>query len=248
MEFVRMVITDLTRMQHGHVCIAGYDRQHNCVRPILPPPGIDETSLIDNAGKAILFPFAVIDLDLLRHAPDPPHCEDWRYDPSTLKFVSVLPENKRREILTWSHFQCVADVFDQPIQESNHVMQGTGTRSIGTIAPKTIHQVVYEQSPEGAFGFRLGFYDFAEQYYRLKITDLTWTYYCHSRLAQCGDAAAVAAEMTQMLKTQCRRGDVYLRIGLSRHWAKHPERCYLQINSIHTFPDYLKGKTFAELR
>ena len=53
MELVRMVITDLTRMQHGHVCIAGYDRQRNCVRPILPPPGIDETSLIDSASKAI---------------------------------------------------------------------------------------------------------------------------------------------------------------------------------------------------
>lgn len=243
-----MVITDLTRMQHGHVCIAGYDRQRNCVRPILPPPGIDETSLIDSAGKAIVFPFAVIDLDLLRHAPEPPHCEDWRYDPYTLKRVSMLPEQKHKEILKWSHAPSVADVFDQPIHEKTYVLQGAGTHSVGTITPKSIHEVVYEQSPEGAFGYRLAFYDFAEQYYRLKITDLTWTYFCHRRIAECGDAPAVAAEMTKMLKEKCRHGDVFLRIGLSRHWAKHPERCYLQVNGIHTFPDYLQGKTFADLR
>ena len=36
------------------------------------------------------------------------------------------------------------------------------------------------------------------------------------------------------------------RIGLSRGWAKFPDRCFLQVNGVYTFPDYLQGKTFAE--
>ncbi len=36
----QLVITDLTRMQRGKVCIAGYDATHQCIRPTLPPPGI----------------------------------------------------------------------------------------------------------------------------------------------------------------------------------------------------------------
>ena len=38
---------------------------------------------------------------------------------------------------------------------------------------------------------------------------------------------------------------VYLRIGLAHGWKKFPERCYLQITGIYTFPDYLGGKNFS---
>ena len=40
-----LVITDLTRMYGGRVCIAGYDNIHRCIRPTLPPPGIPEDTL-----------------------------------------------------------------------------------------------------------------------------------------------------------------------------------------------------------
>jgi ATP-dependent DNA helicase RecQ len=39
---------------------------------------------------------------------------------------------------------------------------------------------------------------------------------------------------------------VVLRIGLTRHWDAYPDRCFLQITGIHTFPDYLEGQTFAD--
>lgn len=40
--------------------------------------------------------------------------------------------------------------------------------------------------------------------------------------------------------------DVYLRIGLARGWDKLPDRCYLQITGIYTFPDYLGGREFVD--
>lgn len=39
---------------------------------------------------------------------------------------------------------------------------------------------------------------------------------------------------------------VYLRIGLARGWKKYPDRCFLQITGVYTFPDYLDGKIFAD--
>jgi hypothetical protein len=41
---------------------------------------------------------------------------------------------------------------------------------------------------------------------------------------------------------------LYLRIGLARGWDEQPDRCYLQITGIYTFPDYLAGKTFDDFR
>jgi hypothetical protein len=38
----------------------------------------------------------------------------------------------------------------------------------------------------------------------------------------------------------------FLRIGLARHWDKFPDRCYLQVTGIYTFPDYLRGRNFTD--
>jgi hypothetical protein len=80
--------------------------------------------------------------------------------------------------------------------------------------------------------------------YSLKITDLTWHIYCDSLLSEFRRPAHIAEDLTQMLKQR----EVFLRIGLSRGWSKFPGKCFLQINAIHTFPDYLNGKTFADFR
>src|SRR3990170_8782153 len=79
-----IIITDLTRMQEGRVCIAGYDEEGNCIRPVLPPPGIHERSLYSQ-GRPIVFPFALVEYDLLHPHSQPPHTEDYRYNPNSVK-------------------------------------------------------------------------------------------------------------------------------------------------------------------
>ncbi len=238
-----LAITDLTRMQSGRVCIAGHDGEGNCIRPVLPPPGIPEHALKAD-GKAIIFPFAAVEFDLVRHTPKPPHTEDHVYDPASVRFVRSLNDEQKRRVLTKSLFESVAEVFEQPIQHSPgfYVDDGEGPRSIGTIRPKAIHQVIYEQGEDNAWNYRLGFYDGEDKYYRLKITDLTWNYFCSAQRAEDRDPLQIAADLTRLLK----RKDTYLRIGLSRGWTKFPGRCFLQINGVYTFPDYLEGKTFAD--
>ena len=91
-------------------------------------------------------------------------------------------------------------------------MECQGTRSLGTIHPKKIHRVIYEQGVEGPWDYRLWFTDGQGNFYRLKITDLTWHYYCDSLRGEDRDPDKISAELTEQLAGR----DVYLRIGLSR--------------------------------
>ncbi len=232
-------------MQRGCVCIVGYDKDGNCLRPTLPPPGIKEASLFTN-GHPMVFPFAVVEYDLVCPRPQPPHTEDCDYDPASVKFIRRVKDENRERLLKISLFEDVEAIFEQTVHDDwgYYVMDGCGPRSIGTILPENILEVKYEEDTTSNWDYRLRFADAQSKVYRLKITDLTWHYYCDSlRDASC-PPTRIASELSQMLES-CK---VYLRIGLSRGWSEHPGRCYLQVNAIHTFPDYLNGKTFADFR
>jgi len=237
-----LVITDVTRMYEGRVCVAGYDRKRNCVRPVLPPPGIHENSLYVNK-KPIVFPFAVVEYDLLEHTPKPPHTEDWRYDPASVRFVKRLKETEKRETLERLRDPNVDSIFGAAIvsAQGHYVLEGEGKRSLGTIQPSQIIEAIIEPA-DNAWKYRLKFADSANKTWRLTITDLTWRYFCDSQRRANKSRQQLESELTTLLTSS----QVYLRIGLARGWEKHPERCYLQITGVYTFPDYLAGRTFAD--
>jgi len=238
-----IVITDLTRMYYGNVCIAGYDREYKCIRPILKEGGISEKDCFVGE-KPILFPFAVIELDLLSPSNQMPHTEDYFIEKNSIKYLRKAknPENMLQKTL----FEQVADIFGQEIHDDLgfYVLENKGDRSLGTIQPRGIHTVKYEKDIRGNWDYRLSFYDIGDKYFRLKITDLTWQYFCRSQRSKGQTPTGISEFATRVLKSS----RVYLRIGLSRGWDKFPDRCYLQINGIYTFPDYLNGKTFLDYK
>jgi hypothetical protein len=236
-----IVITDLTRMQQGRVCIAGYDKRRTAIRPVLPYPGISERSLY-NDHSPVIFPFALVEFDFTEENPKPPHTEDQFFDPYSVRYIRSVHD--RKTVLEWSLYLSVADIFEQPIQKDPGywVLDCQGPRSLGTVQPSRISQLVYESDDDEAWDYRLHFYDGTGEFYRLKITDLTWQYYFRNLLSRTKDREQVASRLTQVLQS-C---TVYLRIGLARGWKKFPERCYLQLNGIYTFPDHLEGKIFAD--
>jgi hypothetical protein len=238
-----LVITDLTRMYGGHVCVAGYTHDGQAVR--LSTPRLHEVDIAFD-GQPTTFPTTVVECELIEHQPQPPHTEDYCFDPYSLRLIRRLDAPAWQVILDHLLFKSVAGIFEQPIHDDHgrYVDDGSGIRSIGTIRPRDISQVSYSAGPDGTWNYRLRFNDQAGQYYSLKITDLTWNAYCDSLRAPENEPKAVAARLTQMLKAR----RVYLRVGLSRKWSKFPDRCYLQLNGIYTFPDYLNGRTFVDLR
>jgi len=204
----KLVITDLTRMYRGTVCIAGYDSEHNCFRPTLPPPGIPEQTLVKD-GRAVIFPFALVEFDLLEPTPKPPHTEDYRYNADSPCFIRQVQD--RKTVLGWSLFEDVNALFDQPIltDPGFYVLDCQGPRSIGTILPRGIMKVIYEAGEDSPWDYRLHFVDRSNSFYRLKITDLTWHYYCDSLRGQGREPTEISSELTSVLKSR----DVFLRIG-----------------------------------
>jgi hypothetical protein len=238
-----LVITDLTRMSAGHVCVAGYSHAGQAIRLDWPP--VLEHDLF-RAGRPIAFPAALVECALIKRQPKPPHTEDFMYDPASLRFVRRLDDSDWQAVLDRSRFDNVQSLFDQPIREDfgHYIADGAGPRSIGSLQPLSIAQASYSPGTDGTWDYRLSFSDQTGQFYRLKITDLTWHAYCDSLRATGCVPIEIANQVTRLLKSR----PVYLRLGLSRKWSKFPDRCYLQINGIYTFPDYLQGKTFADLR
>jgi hypothetical protein len=236
----RLVVTDLTRMHHQNVCIAGYTKERHCIRPVSTGGGIPEAALFLNQ-KAVLYPFAEIDLELLQPKSQPPHTEDWTFNAWSLRFIRQV--EPREEVLIWSLYDSVPAIFGQEIltDPGFYVLACQGPRSLGTLIPAKVLGVKYEPGAEGNWDYRLSFIDSAGTSYRLKIVDLTWQYYCASLINQAATPRDIASKVSQDLDQR----KVYLRIGLARGWQKFPERCYLQITGLHTFPDYLEGKNFS---
>lgn len=238
-----IVITEVTRMQEGRVCIAGYDQQGQCIRPVLPPPGIHESTLY-SGPRPIIFPSAKVEFEFMQPTPQPPHTEDIRYDPDSVRFIERQPEARWHKMLEATLSKSVSAIFEQPLltDPGHYVMDRQGPRSLGTIKPAGITQVIHELSPENKWQYRLRFEDGTGAAFRLTITDLAWRYYCDHQRTQGEAPAHIAASLLHILQTS----EVYLRVGLARGWDKFPDRCYIQLTGIHTFPDYLSSKTFAD--
>ena len=238
-----LVITDLTRMQHGRVCIAAYRRDYRCVRPVLPH-GIMETWLFDG-DQPIIRPFAVVELDLLEEQPDPPHTEDWVVDQEHRVWFKELPLDRRWNILAHIEDPSVAAIFGADITHEHgwFVEAGAGSRSLGTVRAHQIHALHYNLQEDGKRSYYLVFSDLAGERYRLSVTDLAFRRYLGHLHEQRHMRESRAAHM---LMNMIGRAQTYLRIGLARGWEKHPDRCYLQITGVYTWPDYLDGCCFAD--
>ena len=177
-----IVITDLTRMQHGRVCVAGYDADVRCIRPVLGAPGIFEHGLYKD-GNPVVFPAAEVEYDFIERTPEPPHTEDARYEPNSVRFVRRLTVESWRELLEQTAAESVQAIFGQPILAGpgHFVPVGQGTRSLGTIEAPAGAEVVYRQRADGIWDYRLGFDDARGAHYRLPVVDLVWRYFLDSR-------------------------------------------------------------------
>jgi len=239
-----LLITDLTRMQPPWVCVGGYWPDLTAVRPKIGR-GLTEDYLFHD-GRPIIRPFAEVELDFLRSIPHPPHTEDWFIDRGHKVLVRPpLPEEQAKAFLERILDPDVTSIFGAEVHTEFgcYVKVGEGTRSLGTIRPRNIASVRYAQRESGTWDYRITFVDPSGQEYRLAVTDLGFRYYCDARRRSGEKPQDIAADLMQRF----RLATVFLRIGLARGWEKYPDRCYLQITGVYTFPDYLEGRCFADL-
>ena len=57
----------------------------------------------------------------------------------------------------------------------------------------------------------------------------------------------IGNRLSSMVRECLQERMVFLRIGLARPtWEIHPHCCFLQINAVYSFPDYLDGRCFVD--
>jgi hypothetical protein len=244
-----LLITDVTRMSGDSVCIAGITHQGTTIRPVLPPPGIHERHLYLSDG-AMIRPRAVIAIESKPvKAPDPPHVEDhvW-YQPERARFMRLADESRWRGALEHMCFPDLASIFEVELTKNRMLSPGEGARSLGTIRAR-VFDFSYTLKEDDLPKYRLSFYDLSDEgYFNLPITDLA----LRAMVKHLITHSDIGFEnINAHIKSLIRKPLVYLRIGLTRPFQKtrrDDEMCYLQVNGIYTFPDYLDGKCFADFR
>ena len=238
-----LVITDVTRMKTPRVCIAGVTEDGQTIRPIFPYGNIEEDWLYEN-GQVVVRPFARISLNLMAPRSNPPHCEDWVIQPESRKFLGLLNEEEGKAFLSRIADPSVDKMFGADLQSrpGHYIRENEGCRSLGTVHAKIITRVMLREN-NGKLDYRIEFVDDNDCIYSLSVTDLSFRYYVFYKHCESIALQRIANYLVQ----QFHQGDVYLRIGLARPtWKEHPHCCFLQVNGIYTFPDYLNGTCFAD--
>lgn len=243
---VRMTITDLTRMGGARVCVAGVTDEGQCIRPEFADGPILENWLFDN-DQVIIRPFARVILKLIKPIPQPPHSEDWIVDENYKQHLGDFDLEERNKFLRNILDPNVSSIFGADIQTDigYYICEDEGNRSLGTIQVAEI--VNFSHVPrDGKWDYRLSFIDRSGENFRLKITDLAFRNYIdYLRIQRETPFYDIGHQITETLQQSL----VFLRIGLARPtWDEHPHCCFLQINGVYTFPDYLGGRCFADFR
>lgn len=246
----KLIVTDVTQMGGTRICMGGITDDWECIRPVLPYPGLQESMLYLEEDQVIQ-PFSRITLDLFNHTEDPPHTEDWEFTSKILDYRGELPERHRVKFLEKILDPSVASIFGTKIHEVNdrcYVDYGTGTRSLGTIKVGYLENVNIINY-NGSYWYGISFRDGSGKSYCMNITDLAFRYFVRQLIREGHNYFPKISEIIEEKLSGC---EIYLRIGLGRRW--HPDktkprnRCYLFITGLYSFPDYLEGKSFTDFK
>ncbi len=241
-----IVITDLTHMRGEGVCIVGIDQYSQTIRPVLQPPGVLREHLYIE-GKLAIRPRAKVRFSLRKVPLKPPHIEDLGFDPKSAIYEGLCTDAEWEEVLKASSFHSVQDIYNGCLQENRWVEPGANTRSLGTVSWVEVISVDLREW-SGERRYRILFTDqTGGQYNNITISDLAFRQFCDVEVDHHNSPLSASRHITDLLKNVDR---LYLRLGLARPWAPSDGssnlRCWMQVTGIHTFPDYLGGRSFAD--
>lgn len=148
--------------------------------------------------------------------------------------------------LSWEDLYCqgVVEMSDGYLEGGMRVPPETPTRSLGTIANVQVLHLYVDDSYERR-QFRMDFVDdTGTEYRRFPINDLAHGTALQRKIEALDESRAERVALRAIRLTE----RVYLRIGLARpeELGDYPAMCWTQVTRVHTFPDYLDGKTFAD--
>lgn len=217
-----MVVTHLTRMRSGHICIAGLDTTTNQhVRPVLGR-AIERTFLTQDSGEIGIG--SILQFARMISTPNPPEVEDclFRVDDCTL--IGVASDADLRSRLSGCAAIELAEIFGPLFHRQGRTWalpEGQGAASLGVLRGATL------DAP------RLDGYGNL----RMKVDDGTGTATVAVTDLRLFEEDGVTPDRRAILNTarDMRKRDVMLSVGVGRAWGPdgEPRVHWLQINNIH---------------
>lgn len=222
---MRILINHLTRMQAGHICVAGIDLQSGLhIRPV-GNRQLGRQLLVERGGPVGLA--NVVDIGDSHFCGRYPEIEDRMCEPENWKLIDTLSSQAFLERLVPSASESLQSIFGpdlKPYSERTLVVEERqGLRSLGLYwahKPK-----ILTDTQSGKLRFRCNHTPFDLQ---LPITEL--------RLYK-EDHVTAISEAVELFNTLMQKSDkVLISIGLSRPFRKsndQPALHWLQVNNIH---------------
>ena len=225
------VITDVTRMQGDHVCIAALDGRKS-IRLHDPQPR--EPWLTEIGGLA---PGDLVTLDWKTSRRRTfPHAEDGTWLPSSFARRGRMADGELTQRLSDAAFRSVEQAFGRPSRYSENgnaaFAPGSSRRSLASVLATSVRVYPHDD------GVRVDFKDSAREWTMAPVVDLAVrTHKTHCRECASGIGRLLSVEFDSDL--------ALLRVGLTRPFqdGDHPPACYLQVN--HIFPIPSRAKHFV---
>lgn len=241
-----LVITDLTQMPNANeVCIVGIDEHSHTICPVLPN-GVLKRHLYQGS-KLVIRPRAKVEFKFNQVPIQPPHKEDLGFEPNSIVFEGLCTDVEWEKVLRDSSFDTVEHIYGGHLRGHRWVEPGANTRSIGTLSQAKDIAVQLPKWDDN-LRYRLSFKDKTGFLYEdIPISDLAFRELSYFEVVKRKRSPlSVSDELARLLSgVDC----LYLRLGLACPWTNPNtgiQGCWMQITGIHSLPDYLGGKSFAD--
>jgi hypothetical protein len=225
---VKIVVTHLTRMKPGFVCVAGVDlATRKAVRPELPRGRQLGTDLLHRNGG----PFgiaSVVDLGEVCYAGDPPRIEDHLFDPLAAKRIGIASRESYWRLLESSAKTSLRSTFGDALDEDGShrtVALGAGIASLGCFRPPVTPTLAVTQNNR----LRLYVPDGGRYMADLSVADLRFYE---------ADHQTIRRHVVEQVVGRIKRGvSLLLSVGLTHPFPPENPRHWLQVNNIHLADD-----------
>lgn len=231
---MRIVVTDLTRMQRGYVCVAGVDlEQRRHVRPVLGDARLPSSVLARHGGPFDLA--TVVDLGETEPTPVCPEVEDHAFSPRDARSVERIEAATFWELLTMLARPRLAAIFGPELRKrvggGATVRTGGGRASLGCLAPSSRPELYLKPRERGSDQVRMKLGD-GNADLDLSVTDI--------RLYGTDHVTPDREAMQRVSERIAVGTSVLLSVGLTRPFSNSPDLPpvhRLQVNNIHLEDD-----------
>jgi hypothetical protein len=234
---MKIVVTHLTRMQRGTVCVAGLNVETGLhVRPV-QPMGVLQSRVTTRRGGC--FDMAtVVDLGLTRPVPSPPEIEDHEITWWHARAIRILEPDLFWPMLGWAARASLGELFGpelrtlgKPGSRRAATDSGYGRASLGVLIPHRQPRLSIGAKPDGRKVVRMSLSD-RDLGLDLSVADL--------RLYADDGGRPDLARIEDVSARLARGVPALVSVGLTRAFAaRDGERPvhWLQVNNIHLEDD-----------